>query len=47
MHRTYDRRSFDIHNVDIEGTLTTLRDVRVERGRTYVLLDDRIAVLQR
>lgn len=47
MHRTYDRRSFDIHNVDIQGTLTTLRDVRVERGRTYVLLDDRIAVLQR
>jgi hypothetical protein len=46
-HRIYDRRSFDVLSADGPPADVSLRDVRVERGRTYVLLQDRISVYQR
>lgn len=45
--RTYDRRTFEVSAAAPLGPDGPVRDVRVERGRTYVLVNDRIVVLQR
>ena len=43
----YDRRNFTTNKVDVALTNEEIRDLRVERGRTYLLLPDRIAVIER
>lgn len=43
----YDRRNFTTNKVEVDLTNEEIRDLRVERGRTYLLLPDRIAVIER
>ena len=43
----YDRRNFTTSKVEVALTNEPIRDLRVERGRTYLLLPDRIAVMER
>lgn len=43
----YDRRNFTTNRAEVPQVTGEIRDLRVERGRTYVLLPDRIAVMER
>ncbi len=43
----YDRRNFTTNKVDVALPNEEIRDLRVERGRTYLLLPARIAVIER